>query len=132
MGDNSMVIERYRAVAESGDVSAIAAFIDEFAADDFVQEWPQSGERMRREGSKQVAEQYEASTGTSPTMQVRDVRSAGDLTVIEGTIDYGDGVPVSYVGIAEFRDGKIRRATEYFANPFDPPAWRAPFVERMA
>jgi hypothetical protein len=26
---------------------------------------------------------------------------------IEGTIDYGDGTPVSYVGIAEVRDGKL-------------------------
>lgn len=53
------------------------------------------------------------------------------LHVVESTIDYGDGVPVSYVGIAELRDGKVVKMTEYFANPFDAPAWRVPYVERM-
>jgi ketosteroid isomerase-like protein len=43
----------------------------------------------------------------------------------------GDGIPVSFVGIIEFRDGKIARMTEYFANPFEAPAWRADLVERM-
>ena len=27
-------------------------------------------------------------------------------------------------------DGKVARMTEYFANPFEAPAWRASFVER--
>jgi hypothetical protein len=132
MGDNREVIGRYKAAVEAGDMVTMAAILDDFADEDFVQEWPQSGERMRREGSKRIVEQYQASTGASPRMAVRDIRSAGDLTVVEGTIDYGDGVPVSYVGIAEFGDGKVRRVTEYFANPFEAPAWRAPFVERSA
>jgi len=96
-----------------------------------VQEWPQSGERMRREGSKRAFEQYEGATGTSPTMKIRSVLESGDLAVVQGTIDYGNGVPVSYVGIAEFQDGKILRMTEYFADPFEAPAWRAEFVEKM-
>jgi hypothetical protein len=29
------------------------------------------------------------------------------------------------------RDGRIAKVTEYFANPFEAPAWRADFVERM-
>ena len=51
----------------------------------------------------------------------RQLAAAEDLTVIEGTIDYGDGVPVSYVGIAEFRDGKIRFlvATDVAARGID-------------
>jgi hypothetical protein len=65
-------------------------------------------------------------------MQLKGIKSCGDLAVIEGTIDYGNGVPVSYVGVAEFRDGKVAKATEYFADPFEAPAWRAPFVEQMA
>jgi len=54
-----------------------------------------------------------------------------DLFVVEGTVDYGDGIPVSYVGIGELRGGRVSRMTEYFANPFEPPAWRADFVERI-
>ena len=90
------------------------------------------GRAIRRENSKKLAEQYSEQTGTSPKMQLKGIRESGDLVVIEGTIDYGNGVPVSYVGIGEFRDGKVRRMTEYFADPFEAPAWRAPFVEQMA
>ena len=105
---------------------------DELATDDFVQEWPQSGERIRKEGSRKINEMYADKTGNNPKMDIRGIRESGDLVVIEGTIDYGNGVPVSYVGIAEFEGGKVHRITEYFADPFEPPAWRAPFVEQMA
>ena len=132
MGDNSEVIRRYREAVESDDMVTMTALLDDFATDDFVQEWPQSGERLRVEGSKKMAEQYSAATGTRPTMRIGSIRESGDLAVIEGTMDYGNGVPVRYVGIAEFRDGKVSRVTEYFADPFEAPAWRAPFVEPMA
>jgi len=132
MGDNSEAIRRYREAVQSGDLGSMSALIDDLAADEFVQEWPQSGERIRRENSKKLAEQYSEQTGTSPTMQLQGIRESGDLVVIEGTIDYGNGVPVRYVGIGEFRDGKVQRMTEYFADPFEAPAWRAPFVEQMA
>ena len=132
MGDNSAAIARYRAAVESGDLAQLAALSDEFATDDFVQEWPQSGERLRKEGSKKINEMYADKTGNSPRMDLRGIRESGDLVVIEGTIDYGNGVPVSYVGIAEFEGGKVHRITEYFADPFEAPAWRAPFVEQMA
>lgn len=132
MGDNSEVIGRYRAAVEAGDLVTLVAFLDDFATDDFAQEWPQSGERLRLEASKRMAEQYAEATGTNPKMQLKGIKSCGDLAVIEGTIDYGNGVPVSYVGVAEFRDGKVAKATEYFADPFEAPAWRAPFVEQMA
>ena len=132
MGDNTEAIRRYREAVQSGDLATMGALLEEFAAEDFVQEWPQSGERIRRENSKKLAEQYSEQTGTNPTMQLQGIRESGDLVVIEGTIDYGNGVPVRYVGIGEFRDGKVRRMTEYFADPFEAPAWRAPFVEQMA
>jgi SnoaL-like domain len=132
MGENSAAIQRFRDAVQSGDLGSMAALMDEFTADNFVQEWPQSGERINRENSKKLAEQYSEQTGTSPKMQLKGIRESGDLVVIEGTIDYGNGVPVSYVGIGEFRDGKVQRMTEYFADPFEAPAWRAPFVEQMA
>jgi SnoaL-like domain len=132
MGDNSEVIARFREAVEEGDLGSMAAAMDEFTAQDFVQEWPQSGERLRREASKRLAEQYSEQTGTSPKMQLSGIKSAGDLAVVEGVIDYGNGVPVRYVGIAEFENGKVRRMTEYFADPFEAPEWRAPYVEQMA
>jgi hypothetical protein len=33
--------------------------------------------------------------------------------------------------LIELVDGRIHRESSYFAEPFDPPAWRAPYVERI-
>lgn len=94
---------------------------------DYVMEMPQSGERIRgRDRMRAFQEQYP----TPPAMTLREVRSGGDLVVVELTNDYeGD---VSHVAlILELRDGKVIRDTRYYAQPFDPPAWRARWVERM-
>jgi hypothetical protein len=129
--DNRAIIDRIRAIYESGDLAELARATAELAAEDFVQEWPQSGERMNREGSQRVNENYAQATGTQPTFTLRRIVGVDDLHVIEGTIDYGDGVPVSYVGIVELGGGKVRKLTEYYANPFEAPPWRADFVTRM-
>jgi len=101
------------------------------AADDMVQEWPQSGERLTKANSMKLLESYGEMSGTSPTFKYGGMLGGGDVFVIKGTIDYGDGIPVSYVGVGELRDGKVAKMTEYFANPFEAPAWRADFVEKM-
>ena len=131
MGVDQQVIARFKAAAESGDMAEMGRFMNEIAADDFVQEWPQSGERIvGREGGRRMMERYQQGSGTAPKMKIGRVTGEGDLYVVEGTIDYGDGIPVRYVGIAEFGEGKVHKMTEYFANPFPAPDWRADIVER--
>lgn len=130
--ENQAVINRITELyVGTGNTSELARATDELAADDFVQEWPQSGERLSRDAFKKVNESYEQATGSAPKFTLRRIVGEGAVHVIEGSIDYGDGVPVSYVGIVELRDGKIRKLTDYFASPFEAPAWRADFVERM-
>ncbi len=130
MGDNMAMAARFEEVLKSADFSGLAGLVQELATDDFVEEWPQSGERLTKAAAIRMAD-YPAMSGTSPTFTYKRMIGGGDVFVVEGTIDYGDGVPVSYVGIGEARDGKVARMTEYFANPFEAPAWRAEFVERM-
>jgi hypothetical protein len=131
MGDRQELIQATEAALKSGDLGAMTKLIQDNATDDFVQEWPQSGERLTREATLRLAEHYPEMSGTSPKMTYKRMLGGGDVFVVEGTIDYGDGIPVSYVGIGELRDGKVARMTEYFANPFEAPAWRADFVEKM-
>jgi hypothetical protein len=52
-----------------------------------------------------------------------------NLWVNEYTIRY-DERPYMVVGIMEFRDGKAVRERIYFGEPWEPPAWRAQWVER--
>jgi SnoaL-like domain len=131
MGDPTEMAAKFEAALKSGDFNQLGALVEEYATDDFVQEWPQSGERLTKAAAKRVGEAYPQMSGTSPKFTYRRMLGGGDIFVIEGTIDYGDGVPVNYVGIGELRDGKIVRQTDYFANPFEAPAWRADFVEKM-
>jgi SnoaL-like protein len=131
MGDTREMQAKFEEALKSGDFARMGALNQEYATDDFVEEWPQSGERLSKDAMIQMGEKYPEMSGTSPKFTYRRMLGGGDVFVIEGTIDYGDGIPVSYVGIGELRDGKIARITEYFANPFEAPAWRADFVEHM-
>jgi len=131
MGDKMAMAAAFEEVLKSGDLGRLTGLLNEFGAEDFVQEWPQSGERLTKAASMRLAESYSEKSGSNPTFTYKRMLGGGDVFVIEGTMDYGDGVPVSYVGIGELRDGKVARMTEYFANPFEAPAWRADFVERM-
>jgi hypothetical protein len=131
VGDMMELAAKFEEVLKSNDFGRLAELTKEVGTDDFVEEWPQSGERLTKANSIRTAEGYQEMSGTSPKFTYKRMLGGGDVFVIEGTIDYGDGVPVSYVGIGELRDGKVARMTEYFANPFEAPAWRADFVERM-
>ena len=131
MADTREMAAAFESALQSGDWGQLQGLMKEHATDDFVQEWPQSGERLSKDAMTRVGEQYADLSGTSPKFTYKRMLGGGDIFVIEGTIDYGDGIPVSYVGIGEVRDGKVAKMTEYFANPFEAPAWRADFVEKM-
>jgi len=130
--NNDEMAKRIREVYEFGDLEKFGKAQYEMSADNVVVEWPQSGELIRgRENIAAVNRNYPASTGTTPKMKLRRIVKPGDAWVIEGTIDYGDGVPVSSVSIIETgADGKVVHQTDYFANPFAAPAWRKKWVER--
>ena len=131
MGDIREMQRKFEDTLKSGDVGSMAKLTEEYSTDDFVEEWPQSGERLTKAASMKISENYTDKTGTNPKFTYKRMLGGDDVFVVEGTIDYGDGVPVSYVGVGELRGGKVAKMTEYFANPFEAPAWRADFVERM-
>jgi hypothetical protein len=131
MSDNMALAAEFERVLRTGDLSQLAKVTQSLATDDFVQDWPQSGERLTKEASIRLGAAYEEQTGTKPKFTYKRMIGGGDIFVVEGTIDYGDGIPVSYVGVGEVRDGKVARMTEYFANPFPAPEWRKPFVTKI-
>lgn len=99
----------------------------EIYADDVVLEWPQGGERIR--GKANII----AFRSTYPVRQefeVHRIIGCHNLWVNEYTIRYDDR-PMRVVGIMEFRDDKVVRERIYFGEPWEPPAWRAQWVERM-
>jgi hypothetical protein len=131
--DNEAMERRLRELYSSGDLQELTRQLSELAAEDMVQEWPQSGERIRgRDRIMAVNQNYEGATGTAPSMTLRRIVKPGQAWVVEGTIDYGDGTPVSIVSILETdAEGKVTRQTDYFASPFQAPEWRRQWVEQM-
>jgi hypothetical protein len=56
------------------------------------------------------------------------IRGSGDLWVSECVITY-DGMPTYAVSIMEFTDDLVTHETQYFADPFQAPPWRAALAE---
>ena len=94
---------------------------------DAVLEYPQSGERTR--GRSNIQNQR-ASQPSKKRFSIRRIIGSADLWVTEFILTY-DGKPSYTVSIMEFRGDKVARETQYFADPFEPSASRAQWVERM-
>src|ERR1700724_4913396 len=95
--------------------------------EDAVLDYPQSGERTR--GRLNILNQR-ASQPSKKRFTVRRIIGGGDLWVTEFILTY-DGKPSYTVSIMEFKNNKVARETQYFADPFVAPASRAQWVERM-
>jgi ketosteroid isomerase-like protein len=95
--------------------------------EDAVLEYPQSGERTR--GRSNIQNQR-ASQPNKKRFTIRRIIGSGDLWVTELILTY-DAKPSSTVSIMEFTGDKVARETQYFADPFPAPTFRAQWVERM-
>jgi hypothetical protein len=60
-----------------------------------------------------------------------ELSEKGDLWITEYTIVY-QGWPAYQVSIMEFSNGKVVHETQYFADPFEAPAWRSQWVQQIA
>jgi ketosteroid isomerase-like protein len=123
--DARQVAEKLWKALQVGDWETAAGCLH----DDFVQEWPQSGERIVGRDNAIAIEQ--SFPGGLPTMRFRSTLSGGDLAVLEFELTYADGSRYLGASILEFRDGKVVRETDYYSQPFQAPEWRAQWVEQM-
>jgi hypothetical protein len=64
-----------------------------------------------------------------PSWTIIHLIGSGDEITVTGTIDYPELGTWHFVSLLTVRDGKIWRQVDYFAAPFEAPAWRAPFVD---
>ncbi|SDZ67055.1 Ketosteroid isomerase-related protein [Variovorax sp. YR266] len=118
-------IDRHWAASAAGD----QVVEHEIYHDDAVCTYPQSGEVIHGRHNLQALRSHHP--GKPSGFVVRRIVGEGSLWITEYAIDYG-GKSAFTVSIMEFRGGKVSRETQYFADPFDAPAWRAQWVERAA
>ena len=95
--------------------------------EDAVLDYPQSGERTR--GRSNIQGQR-ASQPSNKRFSIRRIIGSGDLWVTEFILTYV-AKPSYTVSIMEFTGVKVARETQYFADPFPAPAFRAKWVERI-
>jgi hypothetical protein len=96
-----------------------------------VRQWPQSGELIR--GSARIAEVSPIFVGLR--LGVGRRRALGDTVVVEWSTDYGDGRVYRDVSIAELRNGKAARVTDWGERSRHPPGasrWRSSWGCRPA
>lgn len=143
---NREIVERF--VQAQADPRARGG--DEYLAEDLVEDYPQSGERIRGLADRRAIFDNYPGRGDrdfgpnrirtvigddqwvmTPAMTLARVNGSGERYTATGVLTYPNGERWHLVQLIELRGGKIARLTTYFAAPFEPPAWRAQWVERV-
>jgi hypothetical protein len=140
--DPRAVFEAYAHATNARDLETLERLVHP----DFVDSYPQSGERTRGAANlRAIIEHYPdggyAAGGTERVVGAEDrwvMTPSFTLLRIEGTGDtftgvsrgrYPDGSEWHIVTIGQVRDGLVWRAETFFAPAFEPPAWRSAWVE---
>lgn len=147
MTDHRAIIELYGKALSGRRFDLLA----EVLAEDYVEEYPQSGETVRgRDNLIAIIRNYpgldpdaplgdvstlsvkpsDAYKVVAPTFSVVRVQGAGDSGVSTLRATYPDGSRWWVVGLYTLRSGKIASSRTFFAPDFPAPAWRAQWAER--
>ena len=97
--------------------------------DNAICDYPQSGERILGRANLQALRSHHP--GKPSGFEVKRIVGNGNLWITEYTIKYQKGLAYT-VSIMEFRNGKVIHETQYFADPFEAPAWRKQWVQQTA
>ncbi len=119
------VVRRFWELMASNDFESVGAVL----ADDFVLEWPQSGERIhgRRNFARTNAE-YPARGRWIFTVH----RVVGNACEVVTDVGVTDGVQAARaISFFTVEGGKVARLLEFWPDPFVAPSNRAHLVEAM-
>lgn len=148
MADRKRFIDAYVDAMQREDFDALG----EMRHPDYVAVWPQSGEVVRGHANwVAIATHY---PGDLPSGEITEIHGraaphvhvsrhlpmgmpvitlaeGGDRVTVESTAHYPGQGDFFVVTIAHIRDRKVIKEVTYWAEPFDPPDWRAQLVERI-
>ena len=123
--ESKQVIEGFWAEMQTNDFQRAAELLHE----DYILEWPQSGERIRgRANFVAINESYPAHGRWEFVVHL--ILAEGDQVVSD--VEVTDGVIRGRaITFSTVRDGKILHQTEFWPDPYEAPGWRAQWVERI-
>lgn len=125
-GNAIQIVESFWALMATNDFRAVGSLL----ADDFILDWPQSGERIRgRDNYAAMNEQYPTTTGrwmfTINKLVGDDDEAASDVSVSDGV---QHARAISFFTVHE---GKIVRMVEFWPEPFAALENRKHLVEKI-
>ena len=145
--DHRALFERVSRAINDRDFAALG----DLFTDDYLLDYPQSGERIRglanfratlenypsgvpRDGIDKSTMRVESDERWVVTPMFTVVRVEGSGTVGTATFKnrYPDGSIWWTIQMYELEGDRIARATTFFAPVFEAPEWRIPYVEPMA
>src|SRR5262245_15590982 len=113
-----MIAKAAHVVTEFWELMATNDFrlVGSLLADEFVLDWPQSGERIRgRDNYAAMNEQYPAHGRWKFTVN----RIVGSATAAVSDVTVTDGVQTAHaISFFEISDGKIVKMVEFWPEPF--------------
>jgi hypothetical protein len=118
-------LDHHWAASAAGDLETEHNIYD----DNVLCEYPQSGEKIFGRRNLQALRGHHPAKPSD--FGIRRITGAADLWVTEYVINY-EGKAFQTVSIMEFRNGKVIHEIQYFAEPFEAPAWRSQWVEHAA
>ncbi len=143
-GGSREIVERFARALAAFDKEGVQALLH----DDFVDEYPQSGERIVGKANLvAMVEHYpgfdreplhgelkpvlggDDSWVVGPSYTVVHVIGSGEEFGISGILHYPNNETWHVAQFVRLRDGKVWRVVSFFGRPFDPPEWRRPYVQ---
>lgn len=145
---NREVLQRVMQTITDGDYDALEGLLHP----EFVQEMPQSGERVVGIANfRKILENLPGAGGETRLRIAADPHIAGDeehyvmtptftVVKIEGVGDeltswvkakYPDGSDWYIVTFSTFKDGRMLKRVDFYAPLFEPPRWRAEWVQKL-
>jgi hypothetical protein len=138
--DKEELVRRYGEAIAHNDFDTLK----ELRHPDWHEDWPQSGERIpSHEAYRKIHEDFPAGMPRidlkqvagaddrwvmTPSMTIQRIAGSGDVWSVEGVNTYSSGEVYHIIQHLRLRDGRVWRATTYFASPFEAPTWRASLV----
>lgn len=124
-GDAIYIVEKFWALMATNDFRSVGSLL----ADDFILEWPQSGERIRgRDNYAAMNEQYPTTTGrwtfTINKLIGNDDEAVSDVFVSDGVQN------ARAISFFEVQEGKIVKMVEFWPDPFVELENRKHLVEK--
>lgn len=148
MSSNREVIERYVAAMRAALFEGDYRSLDQLRHPDFIEDWPQTGERVRGTANMRAIDEHlpnrpasgsverlvgsEDRFAITPAMTVHHIAGTGDAYTVVWRAIYQQGDAWYAIMLCTLRDRRIWRATTYFAPQLDAPAWRAAWTERIS